>query len=359
MGIPATPSGITAEYLTAVLRQSGTIKDNSVKSVEVRMVPAGSGFAGQGAYVTIEYERESNGAPAKMFAKMSSADAEVRGRLRSIGLYEAETGFYRDLSHQAKIRVPRAYACLYDPKTGACLLLIEDIRHLRFADHVAGCTAADARTVVTGVARMHAHYWRNEKLLQCAWLRSAETERARLAELYRAMLPRWEQKWAHLNPPGVIRAAHALAGFFEVWHDSHLTDSWTLVHGDFRPDNLAFDESGEVVAFDWQTARRYPSSRDLAYYIASLKTELRRENEAELLELYHRTLAANGVRDYSMEELRVSYRRSMGTPLYVHVVAGGLMDFSSERGQELARVATERLDAVIEDHNFAEWKPGN
>src|ERR1700683_1925199 len=181
MGIPATPSGITAEYLTAVLRQSGTIKDNSVKSVEVRMVPAGSGFAGQGAYVTIEYERESNGAPAKMFAKMSSADAEVRGRLRSIGLYEAETGFYRDLSHQAKIRVPRAYACLYDPKTGACLLLIEDIRHLRFADHVAGCTAADARTVVTGVARMHAHYWRNEKLLQCAWLRSAGSARARRA----------------------------------------------------------------------------------------------------------------------------------------------------------------------------------
>jgi hypothetical protein len=357
--IPATPGEITAEYLTAVLRESGTIKDNSVKSVAVETVPAGSGFAGQAAHLKVEYEREERGAPKTMFAKMSSANAEIRSKLRSIGVYETEAGFYRDLSRNAKVRVPQVYACLYDAETAEGLLLIEEIRHLRFGDHVTGCTAAEARAVVSGLARMQAHNWNSERLAQCGWLRSPEHDRVGTAALYRAVLPKWEQQWGSIQPPEVIRAAHALGEFYEAWIDTHLGGPWTLVHGDCRADNLAFDDSGEVLLFDWQATRRTAGSRDLAYYMASLATEVRRAHENELLELYHRTLVANGVRGYSMEEVRLNHRRSMGSPLSTHVIAGGMLDFSSERGQELARIASQRMGAMIEDHDFGSWTPAN
>lgn len=230
---------------------------------------------------------------------------------------------------------------------------------LRFGDHVAGCTAPEARVVVTSLARMQALNWNSERLAQCGWLRPPERDRVGTAALYRAMLPKWEQQRKSIAPPGLIRAAHALGECYEAWVDSHLAGPWTLVHGDCRPDNIAFDESGEMLLFDWQAARRSAASRDLAYYIASLATDVRRAHENELLELYHRTLIANGARDYSIEQVRTNHRRSMGSALSTTVIAGGLMDFSSERGQKLMQVAIERMSAVVEDHNFAAWKPGN
>jgi ecdysteroid kinase len=354
--IPATPNGITPEYLTEVLRQFGTIGDNSVKSISIESVPAGTGFVGQVAHLTVAYEREDATAPKTIFAKLSSADAGIRSKLRDIGLYETEAGFYRDLSRGSKVRVPRAYACLYDPETAECLLLVENIRHLRFGDNLAGSTVAEARAAIVSLARMQAHHWNDEKLVQCAWLRSAENDRARISQTYRAMLPVWEQRWKDVVTPGLVRAAHGLAACAEAWVDSQLSGPWTLSHGDFRPDNIAFLESGELVLFDWQTARRSPGSRDLAYYLAfALPVEVRRAHEAELLELYHRTLVDSGVRSYSPEDVRINHRRSMGSPLSTIVIAGAMFDYSSERAQQLAREVSKRVGAAVEDHDFASW----
>ncbi len=69
---------------------------------------------------------------------------------------------------------------------------------------------------------------------------------------------------------------------------------WTVVHGDFRLDNLMF--GGERVAvLDWQTVRLGPAMSDVAYFIGSaLQPDDRRSNEESLVREYHAALVAAG-----------------------------------------------------------------
>ena len=66
----------------------------------------------------------------------------------------------------------------------------------------------------------------------------------------------------------------------------------TLLHGDYRPDNmrcrqLAQREAAELVVYDWQFAAAGRGGYDLAYFLAlSLPAEARRRDEARLLAEY-------------------------------------------------------------------------
>ena len=140
LSIPPAPDSITPEWLTAALRGSGAIENAKVASIGVKPVAAGSGFVGQAARLHIEYDHKEPGAPGTIFAKLSSADPAVREKLRSVGLYEAEAGFYRDMAAMKSlpVRVPRPYVSIYDDPAAASIMLIEDLGDARFGDNVTG-----------------------------------------------------------------------------------------------------------------------------------------------------------------------------------------------------------------------------
>ena len=354
--IPCAPGQFTPECLTAILRRSGVIQQSQVESVQVQEQLIG--FVGQAAHLKLTYDREEPGAPTDMFAKLSSASAEVRAKLNSMGIYETEVGFYRELSSEMQVRVPKMYCSHYDAETGECLLLLENIKDLRFGDNVAGSTLEEARVVVTNLARMQARHWNDGRLSECPWLRGDDTDCATVIGMYRGLLPEWERKWQGELSPELIHAARVFGACLESWFKNLVASPFTLTHGDFRPDNFAFHENGEVVLFDWQTARRGANTRDLSYFISfALPTALRRARESELLDLYYRTLVDNGVSDYTMDQLQKDFRRSIGSALMVGVIAGTLLDFSSERAVQLQRVLCERVSAVVTDHDYAEWLP--
>ena len=346
MKLPTTPEAITPEWLTHALGWS-------VQSVEVEPVPAGSGFVGQAAHLRLTYDRPEEGAPTAMFAKLSSPVPEVREQLRSIGLFETEAGFYRDLGPEIPVRIPRAYAAIYSDDTAESLLLLEEIGHMRFGDNVTGCSPEDARLVIRTLAELHAHFWNSPRLKRLAWLRTADHDVASATPLYEAMLPAFEQRFAEIVPASALHAARTLGQGFGEWMQQQGTGPQTLAHGDFRPDNFAFDEQGPVV-FDWQGLRRSRGTRDLAYFLAfGVAVEQRRSTEHDLLHLYHETLLENGVKDYRFDDLQANYRTSLGSPVLTMVIAGGILDFSSERGKHLVECLSERIAAAVEDHDFA------
>jgi hypothetical protein len=346
MTLPSTPEAITPEWLTHALGRA-------VRSVEVEPVPAGSGFVGQAAHLRLTYDRPEQGAPTAMFAKLSSAVPQIREQLRTVGLYETEASFYRDLGPEIPVRVPKAYAAIYADDTSESLLLLEEIGHLRFGDNLAGCSFADAALVIRSLAELHAHFWNSPRLQNLGWLRTEEHDAANAAPLYGAMLPVFEQRCSDLVPPAAIRAARSLGQRIGDWMREQGSGPQTLAHGDFRPDNFAFDD-GHIVIFDWQVARRSRCTRDLAYFMAfGLSVEQRRATERALLDLYHHTLLAGGVTDYSFDNLLADYRSSIGSPIVTMVVAGGMLDFSSDRGAALIRSVSERIAAAAEDHDFA------
>ena len=356
MPIPPDPGGLTASYLTTVLRDAGVLRSSVVTSAQVSVVPAGTGFAGQAAHVTLTYDRPEPDAPTRMFAKLSTADPQVLARLRPVGLFETEAGFYRELSGDCPQRVPRAFASLYEPDSGMTLLLLEDLSTLRFGNNVEGASPDDARAALVALARMQAHYWNSPRLPQCGWLRSAVHDRVSTPPLMRSLVPVFETRWSATAPASVVAAVRALAAHAETWIDGHLAGPRTLSHGDYRPDNMAFTSDGDTVLFDWQTARFDAGSRDVAYFLTyALTVDARREHEAALLELYHETLVRSGVRDYTRADVQANHRRSVGTAVSRLLIAGATLDFSSERGTLLARALMARVAAAVDDHDFLGW----
>lgn len=74
-------------------------------------------------------------------------------------------------------------------------------------------------------------------------------------------------------------------------------DRFSLLHGDYRLDNLLFDpERTRVTVVDWQTLTVGLPARDLAYFTGtSLVPELRADAEQGLVVDYHRELLGHGV----------------------------------------------------------------
>ena len=101
-------------------------------------------------------------------------------------------------------------------------------------------------------------------------------------------------------------------------HPAALTGRWgavatgvlTLVHGDYRLDNLMFPEAGAgVVAVDWQTLAVGPPGRDLGYFLAtSLHVDDRRAHQDALVPSTSTSVRRLGVADCTVEQCIDEYR---------------------------------------------------
>ena len=108
MGVPADTDEITQEWLTAALHQAGALDQAQVTSIQ--SAPVGQlGFTGQIRQLQISYDKPEPGAPRSLVAKFSATDPDVRAAVHSMGFYEREIGFYRELGADSRrISVSRA-----------------------------------------------------------------------------------------------------------------------------------------------------------------------------------------------------------------------------------------------------------
>jgi aminoglycoside phosphotransferase (APT) family kinase protein len=128
---------------------------------------------------------------------------------------------------------------------------------------------------------------------------------------------------------------------------------WTLLHQDYRVDNLFFDEGspdGSVVVIDWQGIGRGPGIYDLCYFLGgSLTVDDRRANERALVETYHARLVERGVADYDLDTLWHDYRFGHLTSCSTAVLVGATFDLANERGKALVEtLASRHFQAVVD-----------
>ena len=118
----------------------------------------------------------------------------------------------------------------------------------------------------------------------------------------------------------------------------------TIVHGDYRLDNMLFDRSGDtsvVTVLDWQTAAFSRGPNDIAYGIGSgLLLNDRRSHESALVERYWSGLDAAGV-TCSFDDVRHDYRIGTVTGFVMAVIASQVVT-ATERGDEMFAVMAER-----------------
>jgi hypothetical protein len=350
------PAGLTPEWLTKALHSSGVLPTGAVTAVKSTVIGAGVGFIGTIARLDLTYEGAPESAPSTIIAKLPSEDPGSRMVGVAFGLYEREVRFYSDLAGACGLATPKPFFSYYDAAAGQSVLLLEALDGGEWGDQVAGATPEQAELAIDAIGAFHAKWWKNPELASYPWITSGiETIRQPIQMMYEAVWRTAVERFGHLFPDDIRAHIPDFGRRTMAALDQMAEFPETLVHGDYRPDNLFFGAPGSaqpIVVCDWQGPGRGPGVVDAAYFIAgSMSPDDRRAYEDELLRRYHNHLLEGGVNDYSFAQLKEDYRGYFAGVIAGGVVLLGTLPEGNERGRMLIESTLTRFLAAMQDHD--------
>ncbi len=129
----------------------------------------------------------------------------------------------------------------------------------------------------------------------------------------------------------------------------------TVIHGDYRADNLVFCPDGTVAAFDFQLIGTGSGSYDLAYFLTqSLDLDDATAHEQALFDRWTDGLVAGGVPEEDLTGLWESYRKAALFCLVYPIVAARGMDLDDPRQLGLVQCMLRRFDRAVGQLDLAE-----
>ena len=284
---PSAPADITPAFLSEVLGKD-------VASCSAK--PIGAGLVGDSARISVQYAHGNSG-PESLAGKFPAADETSRGTAASMQLYEKEVGFYKQIAPAISTRTPQTYFAEFDPASGEFLLLMEDCGPAQQGDQLLSCTLEQAEHCVREIAALHGATFEKEEILSLAFLQPNEQVRAFAAAGYPGASEAFQAFYTGKIDADLLAYIGRLGARSARLFGEFPTGP-CVVHGDFRLDNILFDIGGArepMATLDWQTVSLGHPLTDLGYFMgAGIGTDLRRPNEAHLLELYRTELIRCG-----------------------------------------------------------------
>lgn len=354
MFIPEGPEALTAAWLTDALRSTNTIgPKRSVTNFETSSIGEGVGFIGRVIRVRLDYDGDEPGAPATLIAKFPATEPTAKGIGVALRFYENEIRVYNDVACDVPLRTPTCYYGDMRLDTNEFILLLEDMAPARLGDQIAGCPANDAAQIVPQMAAFHARFWEQPRVKQLDWMPYYNDPCHHHAQTnYQIAWGPFKDLVGDKLPAPMRDAGERLAT--NVVHLQNLLSQppITIIHGDFRLDNLLFPDRGakDVSVIDWQITSRGRSTFDLGYFLTtSVSPADRRAHEHDLIRSYVDTLAANGVKGYGIDECMRDYRTTVMFCMVYTVIIIGSLDMANERGMALFNAILERNTAAMMD----------
>lgn len=287
-GIPSHPDLISPAWL-------GERVNASVKAI--RWEPIGTGQVGDSVRFHIEYDRPGAG-PATLAGKFPAEDPTSRATAGAFRLYAKEVGFYREVASQLDVRVPGVLAAEIAPDNVAFVLLFEDLGQARGGNQLASCSAADARAAIRQAAAIHAPSWENPAFTGLDWLQPIPGQAEQINALYGQAHTIFRERYKDMLEPEFMAICDELNEGREEWFGREKGPR-SIIHGDFRLDNMLFDIKGgaeAIAVLDWQTVALGNPLVDIGYFMGTgIGDALRRAHEDELLALYCAEMTARGV----------------------------------------------------------------
>jgi hypothetical protein len=322
MPVVTVPRGIqdlTAEWLTMALAE---ITGGAV-ATDLVAVRVGNGNVADSVRLVPTWDRPTPGL-ASLVAKVPSSSDDSRAAGFSTRTYEVEAAFYNELADTLRVNRPRCYLARYAPEDQAYVILMQDLAPAEAGDQVAGCQPNDAIAVMAELAALHAPRWGDETLLDIPWLDRPDPATVRgtldvVPILYAGFVERYRDR----VEPEVLELSRAIMDRLEPYLLNR-PQPWSVVHGDFRLDNLLFG-GARVVVLDWQTVKIGPPLSDVAYFIGSaLHPEARRQHEEDLVRTYHRQLNEADI-ELTWADCWDAYRRYAPDGLLMGIAASMLV----------------------------------
>ena len=354
---PSTIDDVSADWLTGVLQGSG-FDGAQITDLQVEVIGEGVGIMGLLYRVKLLYsESSAKEVPQSVVIKVPSPHEQTRHIARAFMFYGKEIGFYRDAAKDTPLETPRCYAAHHDPESDDFVLVLEDLDGMEVISQLDGCPIDKAEIAIEALARHHAAFWESERFSEdLAWLPFGWD-----VPFPQAIAQGFSQAWPtcmEMFPNGVSERIKKVGEKFPTVTSEmmELADSpVTLAHGDFRLDNLFF-QNEDLKVIDWQICIKTVGGYDVGYFLSqSLTIEDRRNHERDLLDKYRKTLSEIGL-DYPQDRLMEDYRRSVLFCLAYPVQASAAA-LVNERAVQLVTEMFARVSTAIEDLNADEFLP--
>ncbi len=268
----------------------------------VRCQPMAGGFSG-GRLMVVELDGNPN---TRLVLKHMSPDWDWGMRASNDHVCRSVTLWQHGLLDRLLPFVDHVtLACAYDEghSEGSWAILMRDVAAtLLPGDRTRN--AAEIRLLLEALAAIHATFWQAPELTE------PELGLGDLANLVQAFSPATGQRLAsdvNLLPNMLVEGWELLQGVLEPDVVDTLTElvanpqplygaltrqPYTLVHGDFRSENLALQaEQRGVVVFDWQHAGYAAATVDLAWLLGTPQVKASPLSTGEATEYYRQHLA--------------------------------------------------------------------
>ena len=330
-----TPEGIDAPWLNEVFTANGVARGATVMAVEF-LGYIGTGQTGSNGRFALTWDEPAD-RPASVVAKFPSSDPDARVTAFANGAYLREWNFYAQIAATVAMRTPRVHASHFDMDGQHFVLLMDDIVGAEQGDQIAGLTLDDASLAVAEAVQLHAPRWADPALSALLGGGLSVDERSfGLGMAYAATRDGFLARLGHRLDPEVVEFVQALTPLVPAWVKG-LGAPNTVVHMDYRPDNLMFGRrpgAAPIVVVDWQTVSDGPALTDVAYLLGgSFEPARRAEVEHGLIEMYQERLAATGV-TYSFDECWRDYRLGSVWGVVMTVIAT-MYAAETERGNDM------------------------
>jgi hypothetical protein len=322
-------------WMTGALRGAGVLHDSAVTGLTQRGI--GNGLVGTSIRFELTYDTPEPGAPPSVVGKFPATDATSLQAGAALRLYLRETSFYRHIAPSVRIRTPRVFVNEFDPATHDFLLLFEDLTPARGGDQLAGCGVDDAAVAMREIAGLHAPLWGHGAVDEWTFLGLPAAENARIAQLVAPMARLFRERFDGVLEGEVMDAVMGLVPLADrLMLD--VAPQRTVLHGDFRLDNVLFDAKGgawPLATLDWQTIGRGCGTQDASYFLgAGLREVDRAAHEKALLRMYHEELLALGVADYAWAQCWRDYRKHSLNGLFMAMFSA-ISVARTDRGDEM------------------------
>ena len=338
MSIPiaGTAEELTPAWLTDALQASGTVGAGTTVTAAT-VTPVGTGQMCDSVRIALTYDGPEPG-PDTLVAKLPASDPTSRATAQALRNYELEVRFYQELAPSLPVRTPHCHHADIAADAGSFILLLEDMAPASQGDQLLGCTPDEAAVAVAELPALHAPRWGDPTLAHIPWLhRDPEASRSITSELLPALHTGFRERYADQLDEEVTTACDLLFPRLGE-HVSGHAGPVTIVHGDYRLDNLLFggkDGGVPITVVDWQTVSTGSALTDVAYFLgAGLRPDDRRAHERALVEDYLGRLTTAGVEGYGWDDCWTDYRRGTWSGLIMAVAASMLVERTA-RGDEM------------------------
>ena len=338
--IPQRAEELTAEWFTQILATGATVVDVRCEEIGVDV-----GFMGEVHRCHLTWEPVAGGGddaaalPASVIVKTPTQIPEnfaVGDALRS---YEREIVVYQQLRTTLGVPMPGYHHGAMDPDPAPWMqrplfflfdhlsisginwviaqflklsgkskrryiLVIEDIADARPPTQMLGGSLDDARRSLEVLARFHAANWmRSDATQHYRHIFPVDTVPRVGQASYVRNRDEFVERFGPVLRDGMLARLDAIQERVPEICSSLAAEPWTLLHGDYRLDNVLFRPNGEIVVLDFQGLSSGRPAVDVAYFITTALTAEHRDEELPLLRSYHDALVAAGVSTYSFDEL--------------------------------------------------------